>query len=104
LEEIRTCMKHRQSPGMRLAHFEPPAPRLRVLCMNVSEMNSWPHWSAPARQFLHQHPPDLALFTAVHEYQQTLRMFRQRSLRDFRSKFAEILACAPRAPVMMQIM
>jgi hypothetical protein len=104
MEEIRTCMKHRTTPRMTLQHFASPAPKLRVLQMHVQEMLSWPHWSEPARRFIHHHQPDLSLFTAVHEYQQTMRMFRLRAERQFRSVFEEIVASAPCPLVMMPMM
>ena len=72
--------------------------------MHLSEMLSWPHWSAPARHFLHQHQPELPLFKAMHDYLQMLRMFQQRTVRHFRQAFAEVLACAPPQPVMISLM
>ena len=103
LEEIRTCMQHRSSPPMRLVVCAPPAPRLRVLHMDLSAMMNWPHWSAGARQFLHQNQPEVEVAKLVHDYLQSLRMFRQRALRSFRARFAGILAACP-APVPMMMM
>jgi len=104
LEELRTCMKHRATPRMALTQHPPPSPQKCVLRMELLEMISWPHWSASARRFLHLHQPALPLHAAVQEYQQMLRMFRQRTLRTFRENFSEILAAAPPLPVMMHIM
>jgi hypothetical protein len=104
MEEMRTCMQHRTAPRLSLAHFTAPAPKLCALHMEVSQMLCWPHWSEPARRFLHQHQPSLPVFAAVHGYQQAVRMFRQRALRSFRRTFAEAIAAAPPPPVMMRIM
>lgn len=104
MEEIRTGMTHRTAPRLSLARFSPPAPKLRALHMDVSTMLFWPHWSEPARQFLHQHQPALPVYPAVHGYQQSVRMFRQRVVRSFRLTFADLLAAAPPPPVMMRIM
>lgn len=89
MEEFRTCMKHRAVPRFRLLRFAPPAPRLVALHMEVAEMPAWPHWSPAARQFLHLHLPALPLHAALHDYQQAVRMFRQRAVRCLRAVMAE---------------
>jgi len=104
MEEIRTGMTHRAAPRLSVTHFPPPAPKLCELQMDVSAMLAWPHWSAPARQFLHQHQPALAVCSAVHDYQQAVRMFRQRAVRSFRRTFAAALAAAPPPQVMIRLM
>ncbi len=104
MEEIRTGMTYRAAPRLTLAQFTAPAPKLRELCMEVGEMLHWPHWSEAARRFLHRHQPALPVFRAVHDYQQAVRMFRQRAVRSFRRTFAEVIAAAPPPPVMMRIM
>ena len=89
MEEFRTCMKHRAVPRLSLIRLAPPAPRLVALHMDVSEMPAWPHWSPAARRFLHQHQPALPLHSALHDYQQAVRMFRQRAVRCLRAVMAE---------------
>lgn len=97
MEEIRTCMQHRPVPPMMLADGSSPA-QFRVLRLSVADMPSWPHWSPPARQFLHQHLPALPLRALLHDYQQMVRMFRQRAVRGFREVFAAEIAAAPPPP------
>jgi hypothetical protein len=104
MEEIVVGMKHRAAPRLSLAHCAAPAPKRCALHMDVSQMLFWPHWSEPARRFLHRHQPSLPVFPAVHGYQQAVRMFRQRAVRSFRRTFAEAIAAAPPPPVMMRIM